>query len=270
MAFKIGFAAEYPESTQKAATCPAPQQPPVPRKSLAEVQFPERNTVLTYYNDQFDLHRGDWVYVDGKLEGQRGRVKEVNYHFKIKRSDYKRIISVADTAVHGSFFSAGSHFVTFDPLVLPVSQVTTWFMPPEDDDEYATGSDGECFQLNDLKGLKISGAIAERGHNYYLENKVRYLRVDETRGRAIVEGTRAYEVEFTYRKGEISDLTCSCFCNYHCKHEFAVLLQLRETLDLIEQHYADEYERTGCFTAVDKGTLFSFAVDGKEDICFTL
>ena len=77
-------------------------------------------------------------------------------------------------------------------------------------------------------------------------------------------------MEFEYRNGEISQLICSCFCSYNCKHEFAAMLQLRETLELIEKNYGDEYERTGYFAAVNKGTLFAFAIDGKEAGSFTL
>ena len=46
-----------------------------------------------YYNDSFDLKVGDFVYVEGKLEGYRGQVTEVNYSFKIKPSDYKKVIA---------------------------------------------------------------------------------------------------------------------------------------------------------------------------------
>ena len=46
--------------------------------------------------------------------------------------------------------------------------------------------------------------------------------------------------------------------------------QLRETLELIEKNYGDEYERTGYFAAVNKGTLFTFAIDGKDNGSFTL
>lgn len=106
--------------------------------------------------------------------------------------------------------------------------------------------------------------------HYYMENKVRYICIDGIKGYAIVEGSEAYEVEFEYRNGEISRMTCSCFCSYHCKHEVAVMLQLRETIERIEKYYADEYNRTGYFAAVHKGTLFSFAIDGKETGSFTL
>lgn len=105
---------------------------------------------------------------------------------------------------------------------------------------------------------------------HYIENKVKYLCLDDTKGYAIVEGSKTYEVEFEYRDGEISSLTCSCFCGGSCKHEFAVMLQLKETLELIGKHYEAEYARTGYFAAINKGMLFALAVDGKESGSFTL
>lgn len=271
MAFKIGFAAEHSEKRSAEATHAVPQQTVTPRKSVVQVYFAGREMTLAYYNDQFDLHRGDMVYVDGKLEGMRGRVVEVNYNFKIKVSDYKRVIAVVDRTVNGQFFMAGSHFVTFDRASLPISKVITWFKAPaKEDDAFVSGSDDTTFCLNDLGGMKVSAAIAERGHNYYIENKVKYICIDGTKGYAIVEGSEAYEVEFEYRNGEIRQLVCSCFCSYNCKHEFAAMLQLKETLELIGKHYEDEFERTGYFAAVNKGTLFAFAIDGKETGSFIL
>ena len=271
MKFKIGFSAESHNVTQSSvATNQGASVAPKP--SVVQARFPGRGSSLAYYNDQFDLHVGDMVYVDGKLEGQRGVITGVSYNFKIKVSDYKRVIALVDTEVHGKFFMAGSHFVSFDRNALPPEQVVTWFKAPEKDDiEYIVGSgDDTSFRLDDLKGMKISSAIAERGHEYYMENKVRYICLDGTRGYAVVEGSEAYEVEFEYRDGEIRNLVCSCFCSYTCKHEFAVMLQLRETLEVIEKHYAKQYEETGYFAAVHKGTLFAFAVDGKDTGSFTL
>lgn len=277
MAFKIGFLAEHPEPAPAERAPAVPRAQAEPRRSLVQIHFSERNMTLAYYNDRFDLHRGDLVYVDGKLEGLLGRVVEVNYCFKIKASDYKRVIAVADTSVTGRFFMAGSHFVTFDRAALPREKAALWFRAPEkEDDEFLSGSDGGTFGLHDLGGMKISAAAAERGHDYYRENRVRYLCVDGERGYAIVEGSHAYEVEFTYFSGGKEDagmiggLVCSCFCAGACKHEFAAMLQLRETLELICRNYQDEYGRTGYFAAVNKGTLFSFAVDGRETGSFTL
>ena len=53
--------------------------------------------------------------------------------------------------------------------------------------------------------MKVSSTIAERGHEYYIENLVRYISIDGNRGYAIVEGSKGYEVEFEYENGV---LTC--------------------------------------------------------------
>lgn len=270
MAFKIGFMAERSEKKPEAPGV-VKQQCMAPRKSVVQVAFPGRGASLAYYNDLFDLRVGDIVYVDGKLEGQRGRVTDITYNFKIKVSDYKRVIGLADTQVHGQFFNAGSHFLTFDRGALPQSQVITWYKAPaKEDEEIVSGSDDSSFRLDDPKGMDVSPAIAERGHTYYMENKVRYLCLDGGKGYAIVEGTEAYEVEFEYHNGEISGLTCSCFCSFPCKHEFAAMLQLREALEMIERHYAAQYEKAGYFAAVHKASLFSFAINGKETGGFTI
>lgn len=118
------------------------------------------------------------------------------------------------------------------------------------------------FSLDDLSGMHIGSEIAERGHDYYLQNKVRYLCIDGTRGRAIVEGTKAYVVEFTYEDGQIRNLVCDCFCSYTCKHEFAAMLQLKETLQAIKENYPDQIVEY--FAAVSKAAFFNYAVDGKK------
>ena len=271
MSFRIGFTAEESAIDTIETAADVARQTALPRKSVVQVHFPKRNMTLAYYNDMFDLHCGDMVFVDGKLEGLRGHVVEVNYNFKIKISDYKRVIAVADTSVSGDFFIAGSHFVTFDREALPAAKIVTWYKAPvKEEDEFVSGSDDTSFILDDLGEMNVSSSVAQRGHDYYVENKVRYISVDGTHGYAIVEGSEAYEVEFEYRNGEISDLTCSCFCSYNCKHEFAAMLQLRDTLKHIEENYADEFDRTGYFAAVSKGAFFSFVIDGKESGKFTV
>ncbi len=271
MAFKIGFAAETPAEETNEVMPAARKAQAEPRKSVVQVFFPERGREYAYYNDMFDLKCGDLVYVEGKLEGQLGRVREVNYNFRIRLSDYKRVIALVDTDVHGRFRVAGSHFVTFDRETLPRNRAVTWFKaPPKEDEVFVGGRDDTSFLLTDLGGMGVTSQTAERGHEYYVENKVKYISVDGTEGYAVVEGSEAYEVEFEYRNGEISGLVCSCFCCGICKHEFAAMLQLRETLELIGKNFADEYGRTGYFAAINKATLFAFAVEGKESVEITL
>ena len=96
--------------------------PHMTKASLVDIFFPDRNLTLTYFNDCFVLNAGDMVYVEGKLEGHLGRVCRVNYAFKIKISDYKRVIQLVDTSVKGDFYLAGSHLITFDRDVIPYSK----------------------------------------------------------------------------------------------------------------------------------------------------
>ena len=167
---------------------------------------------------------------------------------------------------------AGSHFVTFERGALTPAQALSWFKAPlNDEEEFISGKDtDDLFPLDSLVDMNVSAQIAERGHEYYMENRVKYLSLDGSKGYAIVEGGESYEVEFEYSGGNISSMVCSCFCGGKCKHEFAAMLQLQETLTLIEKNYAKEFSRTGCFAAIAKGTLFELAIDTKESGSFTL
>ena len=272
MKWPIGFNAFSHEDKEVSQRHPEAEVKATPRKSVVEVHFPARNMTLPYYNDQFDLHRGDLVFVDGKLEGLRGRVVDVTYNFKIKLSDYKRVIAVADTKVSGEFFLAGSHFVSFDKDSIPFEKVVTWFRAPlKPEDEFVSSFDEQGFNLEHLEDMGVSSSIAERGGNYYRDNKVLYLSVDSQGcGRAIVEGSEHYVVEFNYDHGDISALTCNCYCSYPCKHEFATMLQLRETLEIIMKHYKTQYEENEYFAAMSKYVFMTYAVDGKETGTFKL
>ena len=264
MAFRINGFGGVQDSKKPSVAVEPEQRTIVPRKSIVQIHFPGRGMELSYYNDLFDLKIGDRVYVEGKMEGLIGYVMDIHYSFKIKLSDYKKVIAVIDTNVHGQFYMTGSHFITFDPNVIPATQITTWFKAPSADEEYVTGDEENSFQLDNLAGMHVSGAIAERGHKYYIENRVRYLCLKGIHGYAIVEGSESYIVEFEYQDGEIRNLVCECPCGYPCKHEFATMLQLRETLDEIEKSYALEFKRTEYFAAICKGTLFSFAVADND------
>lgn len=273
MAFKIGFSASEEKEELTAPESPDVPEVREPRRSVVRVHFPQRNMTLAYYNDRFDLHCGDLVYVDGKLEGQRGRVVDVNYNFRINLANYKRVIGVADTDVSGRFTLAGSHVVTFDRTALPRRKVMSWYKaPPKPDTEYAYGSDDSAFPLRELHRMRIDMAVAERGHGYYAENRVRYLCLDGMKGYALVEGTEPYDVEFVYSDGMIYALTCSCYCAGGCKHEFAAMLQLRETLEEIESdpELSAEYARTGYVAAVSREAFFTYAIDGKKTGSITL
>ncbi len=270
MKLPIGFHTETSQTD-------APMQPsevqeaPQARESVALVSFPACRIPLSYYNDQFDLKPGDIVFVEGKYEDVAGRVEKVTTDFKIKIEDYKKVVSVADTKVRGSFRQAGGHLITFGRTTLPYPQVLSWFKTVTNDEGgYYINYGGSGFPLETLNSWPFSHEIMERGVDYYRENKVVYLCLDGTSGRAIVEGTHAYEVRFTLVDGQISDLVCDCPCGFNCKHEVAVLLQLRETLALIGKKYPEELRENLYFSVVAKGAFLAFAVDSDPDVTLTL
>lgn len=262
---KIGFEWNDTEKVEMPKVETKIQKCDEPRKSMVRVNFPGRGMGLAYYNDQFNLKVGDKVFVDGKLEGVRGTVINVNYNFKIKPSDYHRVIALVDTTVHGQFYPAGSHFVTFDRSAIPAEKVMTWFFAPRAEDEYISSTDDSSFRLDDLNGMKVSDTIIHRGIDYYESARVEYISVDNNRGYAVVSGEQKYEVEFKFSNGIVSDLICSCPCCFNCKHEVAAMLQLKETLDMIVEKHNEEYEKAKFFAAILRGTLFSVAVDTRED-----
>lgn len=189
MKFKIGFTGNINENEDLNLDEQRMNRADIPVKSLVQIRFPDRNMNLSYYNDSFDLHRGDLVFVDGKLEGLRGIVVDVSYNFKIKLSDYKRVVAVADTSLRGELHVALSHFITFDSSVLPYKKVLGWFKAPANvEDEIVVCNDDSSFMLDNLSNMNIDSQIADRGYDYYVQNKVVYICLDNTKGRAIVTG----------------------------------------------------------------------------------
>ena len=271
MSFKICFTTET-ENTEKVniENAPIQTEAPVAKKSVVDVFFPDRHLTCSYYNDMFNLKRGDIVYVEGKLEGLRGRVVDINYNFKIKLSDYKRVIGVANTDVIGEFHLAGSHFITIDEGALTYEQVATWFKAPDNkNEEYVSSSGDEVFNLNDLSGMNIKNENAERGHEYYMENRVVYIELNHGKGRALVTGSKTYDVEFFYKNEDITGLICNCYCTGACKHEFATMLQLRDILAIIKNEYPF-IDHNDYLAAVSKTSFFEFVIDGNTKGTFTM
>ncbi len=267
MSFKIGFSAESPHENADKVYAERMDENQV-RRSVAEVYFPDRNRSYSYYNDKFDLHVGSLVYVDGKLEGLRGRVTKISYNFKIDLSVYKRIIYVVCDNIHGEFYAAGSHLVTFDRNALTPAEADSWFLKPKKEDvvsEIVTGFDDAVFCIDNLNQLDINSKTSDIGHDLYWENKVKYISVEGKNGYALVGDEECCRIEFEYKNRQVSKLVCSCFATGHCKHVFAAMLQLAETLNIISDKYGEFYDRTNCFHAVERGAFIDFAVVPKTE-----
>ena len=239
--------------------------------SIVWIRFPSCDYELDYYNDKFDLNPGDLVFVDGKMEGQRGCVMSVSRHFKVQAKAFRRVISRADLHVSGQFVNADSYLLCFDPQTLPYSQFRSWVLPPKTEEtEYLIGFEKEHIDLNDMNTWDFLPVTINRGAIYYQENRVLYLCLDAGAGRAIVDGTHPYEVEFHYEDGIITDLFCDCPYYYHCKHEIATMLQLKEILANIEERYAQQWKESGYFSAIFSPLFFSLSIYGNCDAVLTL
>ena len=154
MKFKIGFTAEKEaEKKVSESEAKAPEEAPA-RESLVRIYFPQRGFACTYYNNLFDLHVGDLVYVDGKLEGKRGKVIDVSYTFKIKLSDYKRVIAKIDTDISGEFCYVGDELFSFDKNTLPFGKILPYFKAPaKPDEEYVSAKENMFYSHDDLEGI---------------------------------------------------------------------------------------------------------------------
>ena len=270
MKHPIGFLAQAsaPEAAAPAPADPA-QAAAVP--SVVRVYFPERGRAFSYYNDRFDLHEGDIVYVSGKLAGLLGRVAAVDYNFRIRLADYERVIGAADRNVRGTFYVFGTHMLTLERGALPYAQVRSWFFPPEADGEFVTGHGPRpTYTLDFLDQMSLPADAADQGHACYAEGRVVYLSVDGTQGHAIVQSSIPYEVTFTYTDGTVSALTCGCYETGLCKHGAAVLLQLYEAVSFIREAHAETFAASDRFAAVSKSVFSHFAMDGTAGACITL
>lgn len=262
MAYTVTLSARQKNAVRRKANLRKNQEA---KKSVVSVFFASRNLELPYYNDSFDLQKGDFVYVSGKLSGQLGVVTDVTYCFKIKLSDYERVIAVADTKIKGEFYNAGADFITFDSSALPYKKVLSWLKPPEFfPPEIVHGSESRSFCIDDLSTMKVSAGTAGRAKDCLDDGRVRYISVCKNQGRGIVVGREIYEIEFKIKNGRISDLFCSCYETDYCSHSVAAVFRLREILDMIENDFKTEYEKSGCFSVVDRALFLKFSVGYKE------
>ena len=71
--------------------------------------------------------------------------------------------------------------------------------------------------------------IMVRGEEYYNEKRVDFLEKIEGKYYAIVSGTQVYSVIIEYDEENKRMRTfCSCPCNFHCKHIYAVIKSIRK------------------------------------------
>lgn len=252
LGFTVG---DKPEKTQAAEPV---THSPVP--SLVSVSFTDVAKDYTYYNDRFDLSVGDMVYVSGKLAGRMGIVASVNTKFKIRLSDYQRVIAAPCIRFRGTYCQVLDKMVACDGGV-DADTFRSWVIPPVPEGEEAPEvvmGEGYCLPLDDFaRDDDADEHVMRRALDCCQEGRVRYLSVCGGVGTAFVEGKYWYEVNFRFSGGMVSELYCDCPYPGLCKHALAVLMTLRVMLDRLD---------TEDFIAVDRSFFLKTVVAGRQEI----
>lgn len=263
MKLKIGFADRKEEPIGEPET--AAPIVTEPRKSVVRVFFEARGFACSYYNDRFDLHEGDIVFVEGKLEGLRGRVTEVSYNFKIRLSDYKRVTAKADAEVHGKFYPLADGFVSFDKSAIDGNKMKSRYIAPSDG-EYVTG-DGETktLSLGELE-QEMSYGILSQGAEICENSDIAYITLENgTVSAAVADGKRYREIEFLFENDRVGGFNCDCYSTGICAHCAAVALKLRKLLKELEKNFGDEYKYGGDLIYIGSDGFFELIFsDGKK------
>ena len=261
---KIGFWAEKePSEEQKNKTEQCKTEEAAAKKSVVRVYFPARGFACSYYNDKFDLKKGDRVYVDGKLEGLLGFVTEVSYCFKIRLSEYKRVIYRVDTEIRGKLYLLGDFFISFDRNVIPKEKILPWFICPNAEDDVVCSYD---------EGIETEIASTDSPYDELPpDDTIPYFCIDKNTVSAVVDigkphprGT--YEVEFTFDGTKASRMTCGCYEVGFCMHESSAVSALRGILTAIEKNekFAEMYNESGYAALINKNSVLENTVNSNK------
>lgn len=237
---------------------------PRPEIYLAEVEFGNSREVGTFICEDIDIWEGDFVYVTGPMQDKIGTVKDVDYFCKIRPSKYERVVAKVDTSLYGEFSPIEHLWITFQRNSIEKDKIRFWFLSPLSDGPCVSANTMELFPLRNLSRFPISYIRAERGEGYYEEHRVVYLSIDKGEGYAIVQGSEYYEVTFIYEDEEIKMIVCNCYCEGHCKHEYAVLLQLQDLVDNWAVNFDENYPKQEYFAAIDKTVAWNMSISRRQ------
>lgn len=203
-----------------------------------------------------------WVLGFGdraQVLGPGAVVEQLRQYIRDIANQYKRNVPKAEIPSLDQFKLLGTHIVTFDRDAIPYDKVQSWFNAPQHTAKVI--EDDQPFLLDDLNGMNVGDKIMARGRDYHLKSRVSYISLDGIQGKALVVGTEPYVVEFAFSDGAVRNLTCNCSYGHRCKHEVAVLLQLRELLELIRNNYGMNFSESNYFAALSRSEFIDCIMD---------
>lgn len=260
----VGFGQEDPKQEAAPVSAALNEQTEAVR-SLVSVRFDGRDRALTYYNDRFDLKECDRVFVSGKLAGKAGIIESVTTRFRIRLSDYERVLSVAQTPIRGKYSHKGSVMLSYDPVALCAEDFRKWILPPEekpeDPEDGILFGDGYEIPLDNPGSAEgFDPNVLERAFDYVRDDRVGYVSVRNGIGKAYVRGSRWYEIDFSLRDGVISEAYCECSFPGLCKHLLAVAVLIGAL-----QHHGD-LDPEKDFTLIEAGQFWNMVRHNDQDV----
>ncbi|MBR2646016.1 MAG: hypothetical protein IKD47_00440 [Clostridia bacterium] len=211
-------------------------------KNLVEVKFSD-GVRLSYFSDFSEIKKGDVVTVEGKLEKSVAVVTKVLKSFKKPKFDMRWITSIVDMNVEGHYYRIGEDMVAFEHS-LTAGKILTILTGEKYNENEGIGEDDLQIVLKDLENSEVfdDELIKMKGRALYKGNAVTYIYLKSGAGKAIVRGSQWYEIDFRYENGVVTYLACDCPYFGYCKHVYAFLLKLRETLkQLSKAEKTDEF-----------------------------
>lgn len=256
----MGFCREERKETSD-VLLPTVEEPKTPVKSLVRVRFEDADPELTYYNDRFDLKPGNRVFVSGKRAGEIGIVSSVSTKFRIRLSDFERVIALAQTPIRGTYKPAADKMLSYDSNALSPEAFRAWVMPPEEEDDGILCGDGCEIPLDDPHNADdVDRAVFDRAIDYCNSGRIGYISVRDGIGHAYVEGRHWYELDFRIRDNMIEEAYCGCPYPGLCKHLLAVAV----TLSAIAQHGDLDLGRD--FVLIDANRFFEMVKQNGQTV----
>ncbi len=259
----VGFGQEDTRSLENTASRTVTVTTPV--RSLVSINFERMNHALTYYNDRFDLKPGDRVFVTGKLEGVIGIVESVTTKFRIKISEYQKVVSLAQAPMHGTYSPKGNMMRSYDSNALSPDEFRKWILPPaaidEDAKEEILFGDGYEIPLEDPSTADgVDPAVFDRAIDLCRSGKIGYVSFRNGEGKAFVRGSKWYEIDFSIRNNMLQEAYCECPYAGLCKHLLAVSM----IISVMRKH--DDLDLDRDFTLIEENQFWNMTRHIRQDI----
>ena len=215
--------------------------------SLVDVLFVNGQT-FCYLCDIDNIKVDDIVEVEGKMEKKLGKVVKVKKSFKVPKFDMKWVVKTVDRTISGDFKLLGDMYLSYNAQFSPSVFSNLWTKRKYKESEiYGEGELSLNLDKFEKDEMFDDELLLIKGKEIYKNDDVLYIACENGKGKAFVNGSSLYEIDFEIDGLDIiTRLECDCPCMDNCKHEVALLYKLRELskkIDLLNDKFVvcDKY-----------------------------